>query len=121
VAKKRVVIDYDKLPEDTINRIKIEYPDGYEDNLITFTNAEGRYISALPFDTEEIYYLIRMTAGEARQIVKDDEDFDSEGKLRGDFAEDIETDDTAEEEENEEYLDDNFDEAANVRDESDED
>ena len=55
------------------------YPDGYEDNLITFTNAEGRYISALPFETEEIYYLIRMTAGEARQIVKDDDDFDSEG------------------------------------------
>jgi len=116
VAKKRVVIDYDKLPEETINLIKMEYPDGYEDNLITFTNAEGRYISALPFDTEEIYYLIRMTAGEARQIVKDDEDFDSAGKLRGDFADDVETEDSAEDD-NEEYLDDNYDEAENVKDE----
>ncbi|HAN18389.1 MAG: hypothetical protein A2X13_06770 [Bacteroidetes bacterium GWC2_33_15] len=116
MAKKRVVIDYDKLPEDTINRIKMEYPDGYEDNLITFTNAEGRYISALPFETEEIYYLIRMTANEARQIVKDDEDFDSDGKLRGDFAEDIETDDAGDDE-SEEYLDDNYDEAESVQDE----
>jgi len=116
VAKKRVVIDYDKLPEETINHIKMEYPDGYEDNLITFTNAEGRYISALPFDTEEVYYLIRMTAGEARQIVKDDEDFDSEGKLRGDFADDVETEDSADDD-NEEYLDDNYDEAENVKDE----
>ena len=116
MAKKRVVIDYDKLPEETINRIKMEYPDGYEDNLITFTNAEGRYISALPFETEEIYYLIRMTAGEARQIVKDDDDFDSEGKLRGDFSDDIETDD-ADEDADEEYLDDNYDEAENIKDE----
>ena len=58
MAKKRIVIDYEKLPEDIINRIKMEYPDGYEDNLITFTNAEGKYISALPYNTTEIYYLI---------------------------------------------------------------
>jgi len=116
VAKKRVVIDYDKLPEATINRIKMEYPDGYEDNLITFTNAEGRYISALPYETEEIYYLIRMTAGEARQIVKDDDDFNSDGKLRGDFAEEVESDDSTDDE-SEEYLDDNYDEAENVKDE----
>lgn len=116
MAKKRIVIDYDKLPEETINRIKLEYPDGYEENLITFTNAEGRYISALPYETEEIYYLIRMTANEARQIVKDDDDFDSEGKLRGDFSEDIEADDSADDD-NEEYLDDNYDEAENIKDE----
>jgi len=94
----------------------MEYPDGYEDNLITFTNAEGRYISALPYETEEIYYLIRMTAGEARQIVKDDDDFNSDGKLRGDFAEEVESDDSTDDE-SEEYLDDNYDEAENVKDE----
>ncbi len=116
MAKKRVVIDYDKLPDSTINRIKMEYPDGYEDNLITFTNAEGRYISALPYETEDVYYLIRMTANEARQIVKDDDDFDSDGKLRGDFADEVEADDTTDDD-NEEYLDDNYDEAENIKDE----
>lgn len=115
MAKKRIVIDYEKLPEETINRIKLEYPEGYEDNLITFTNAEGRYISALPFETEDIYYLIRMTEGEARKIIKNDDDFGDDGKLREDFAEEMESD---EEEEKDEYLDDNFDEAANIKDES---
>ncbi|MFC2151542.1 hypothetical protein ACFLSE_03370 [Bacteroidota bacterium] len=115
MAKKRIVKDYEKLPEETLNRIKLEYPDGFEDNLITFTNAQGMFVSALPFETEEIYYLIRMTEGEARQIIKDDDDFGDDGKLRDDFAEDIESD---EEEEKEEYLSDNFDEAANIKDES---
>jgi hypothetical protein len=111
VAKKRIVIDYEKLPDETVNRIKLEYPEGYEDYLITFTNAKGRYISSLPFETEEFYYLIRMTEGEARQIIKDDDDFGDDGKLRDDFEDDVNED-------GEKYLDDNIDEAINIKDES---
>lgn len=86
--KKRIVKDYDALPEEIIARIKAEYPYGFEDNLVTFTNKEGNKVSALPFDTEEIYYLIRMTVREARQIIEDDEDYDDEGNLRDDFSTD---------------------------------
>ena len=111
MAKKRIVIDYEKLPDDIINRIKLEYPDGFEENLITFTNAKGMYVSALPFDTEEIYYLVRMTEKEARQIIKEDDDYDDDGKLRDDFEDDIN-------EEGEKYLDDNIDEAENIKDDS---
>lgn len=111
MAKKRIAINYEKLPEETINRIKLEYPDGYEDNLITFTNAKGVFVSALPFETEEIHYLIRMTANEAKQIVKEDDDYGDDGKLRDDFEDDVN-------EEGEKYLDDNIDEAANIKDDS---
>jgi len=109
VASKRIVIDYEKLPEEVVNRIKIEYPDGFEENLITFTNAKGAYVSALPFETEEIYYLVRMTESEARQIIKDDEDYDDAGRLRDDFEEDIN-------EEGEKYLDDHMDEIEKIED-----
>jgi hypothetical protein len=115
VAKKRVVIDYEKLSLETINSIKVKYPDGYEDNLITFTNKEGKYVSALPFETEDIYYLIRMTEREARQIIKEDEDYNDDGKLRDDFSDDLK--DKDDDEDTEEYLSDNFDEAANIKDE----
>ena len=84
--KKRIVKDYDALPEEIINRIKAEYPYGFEDNLVSFTNKEGNKVSALPFETEEIYYLIRMTVREARQIIEDDEDYDDDGNLRDDFS-----------------------------------
>ncbi|MDY6799620.1 MAG: hypothetical protein SVU94_00185 [Bacteroidota bacterium] len=115
MAKKRIVIDYEKLPLETINSIKVEYPDGYEDNLITFTNKEGKYVSALPFETEDIYYLVRMTEREARQIIKEDDDYNDDGKLRDDFSDDLK--DVDEDEDKEEYLNDNFDEASNIKDE----
>ena len=86
--KKRIVKDYDALPEEIINRIKAEYSYGFEDNLVSFTNKEGNKVSALPFETEEIYYLIRMTVREARQIIEDDDDYDDEGNLRDDFSSD---------------------------------
>lgn len=88
MEKKRIVKDYDALPEEIITRIKAEYPYGFEDNLVTFTNKAGNKVSALPFDTEEVYYLIRMTIREARQIIEDDEDYDDEGNLRDDFSTD---------------------------------
>jgi hypothetical protein len=114
VAKKRIVLDYEKLPVEIINRIKIEYPDGYKENLITFTNAAGRYVSALPFETEDIYYLVRMTELEAMQIIREDDDYGRDGKLREDFSDDLD----AQEEIKKEYLDDNLDEAEDIKDES---
>ncbi|MEM6841366.1 MAG: hypothetical protein AAF632_04015 [Bacteroidota bacterium] len=95
--KKRIVKDYENLPEEIIERVKVEYPYGFEDNLITFVNREGKKVSALPFDTEEIYYLIRMTVTEARQIIEEDDDYDDDGTLRSDFSSDTEFDGEGEE------------------------
>ena len=84
--KKRIIKDYDSLPQEILDRVKMEYPYGFANNLVSFTNKEGKRVSALPFETEEIYYLIRMTVQEARQIISDDEDYDEEGNLRDDFT-----------------------------------
>ncbi len=86
--KKRIVKDYENLPEDILNRIKLQYPRGFAQHLISYTNMEGKKVSALPFDTEEIYYLVRMTIQEARQIIAEDDDYDASGNLREDFGED---------------------------------
>lgn len=86
--KKRIVKDYENLPEDILNRIKLQYPRGFAQHLITYTNAEGKKVSALPFDTEEVYYLVRMTIQEARQIIAEDDDYDASGNLREDFGDD---------------------------------
>ncbi|MBK7343382.1 MAG: hypothetical protein IPJ06_10015 [Saprospiraceae bacterium] len=71
-----------------LNRIKLQYPRGFAQHLITYTNAEGKKVSALPFDTEEVYYLVRMTIQEARQIIAEDDDYDASGNLREDFGDD---------------------------------
>ncbi len=86
MSKKRIVKDYENLPEEIVSRVKMEYPQGFADHLVSFTNKEGKKVSALPFETEEIYYLIRMTVNEARQLVSDDEDYDDDGNLRDDYV-----------------------------------
>lgn len=92
LTKKRVVKDYEALPEDIIRLVKMKYPTGYAEHLVSYTDKEGKKVSALPFETDDAYFLIRMTVLEAKRIVKEDEDFDEDGVLREDFA-DVEVDD----------------------------
>ena len=81
-AKPRVVKDYDKLDEAVAEQIKLAYPRGYHKHLVRFTNAKGDEVSALPFETDDRYYLVRMTVREARALIADDDDYDEEGNLR---------------------------------------
>ncbi|MCS6929038.1 MAG: hypothetical protein NZM43_06030 [Saprospiraceae bacterium] len=107
MSKKRVIKDYHALPEEIIRRVKMAYPTGFVAHLIQYRNQEGQLVSALPFETEDTYYLIRMTAQEAKRIISEDEDYDEEGVLREGFA-DLEVDPEliAEAEEEEEDYDD---------------
>lgn len=82
INKPRIIKDYDKLDPEIQEKIKLEYPFGYSENLITFTNKDGLIISALPFETEDKYYMVRMTAREAVRIVEEDDDFDDDGMLK---------------------------------------
>ncbi len=91
-AKKRVVKDYENLSEEVINAIKLEYPRGFIKNLITYVNKDGKTISALPYETEEVYYLVRMSESEAKQIILEDDDYEN-GILRDDFEDDLYNDD----------------------------
>lgn len=88
--KKRIVKDYDALPEEVLNQIKIKYPRGFVRHLVTYNNKDGLKVSALPYETDDIYYLVRMSASEARQIILDDDDYE-DGILRDDFEDDTES------------------------------
>ena len=81
-SKPRVVKDYDKLDEAVAEQIKLQYPHGFRRNLITFKNAQGDTVSALPFETDDRYYLVRMTVKQAQQIIAEDDDYDEDGRLR---------------------------------------
>ena len=85
--KKRVIKDFDKLDEQIQEQIKLVYPEGFDQNLVHFTNKEGNLVSALPFETDDIYYLVRMTVKEAQAIINDDNDYDEEGYLKEDRQE----------------------------------
>ncbi len=115
--KPRVIKDYDKLDASIQEQIKLVYPAGFSDHLIYYFDKDGKNVSALPFETEDKYYLIRMTLSEAERIIEDDDDYDDDGFLKDhvreeyedkypdiDFAADEEEEDEAEDlpEENDE-------------------
>ncbi len=81
-SKPRVIKDFEKLSQDLVERIKLTYPYGFSDELITFNGKDGKKISALPFETEEKYYMIKMSVSEADRIIQDDDDYDDDGILR---------------------------------------
>ncbi len=84
MQKPRVIKNYENLPESILEQIKLFYPHGFERKLITFKSTTGKLISALPFETEDRYYLIRMTATEAKEIIEDEEDYNEDGQLKED-------------------------------------
>jgi len=88
MSKPRVIKDYEKLNESVQQQIKLTYPRGFHKHLIKFKNAKGDQVSALTFETEDYYYLVRMTVQEAREIVREDDDFDDDGNLKETIKED---------------------------------
>ena len=88
--KPRIIKDYNKLDKEMQEQIKLVYADGFADNLIHFFDKKGMKVTALPFETEDRYYMLRMTENEAIQIVDEDEDYDDDGFLKEHIKQDYE-------------------------------
>ncbi len=69
---KRVIVDYNKLTTDILNLLVEKFPDGYDyDDIISFQNSEGKYISAVEVRTEDTVYLVKISS----QLEKTMEDY----------------------------------------------
>jgi CO dehydrogenase/acetyl-CoA synthase beta subunit len=101
VVKKKIIKNFEQLPEEIIEQVREMYPDGFEDNLITFENPKGEIELALPFETEKVYYLIKMPkSNTSEKNEEDEEEFDNTSMEEFDNFENLEiADDIAEEEE----------------------
>ena len=58
--KKKVIKEFKNLPEEVREAIREKYPQGYLNDVITFFDKDKQLVSALPYETEEISYLIKM-------------------------------------------------------------
>lgn len=83
-SKLKVITDFEKLPTDVQEKIKLTYPEGFSDFLIEFKNKHNETVSALPFETEDKCYMVRMSVRKAIQMILDDDDYDDDGYLRDD-------------------------------------
>lgn len=87
MQKPRVIKDFDKLDPTIQEQIKLVYPTGFHEHLISYTDKDGNERYALPFETDEKYYMVRMSVSEAKRIISDDDDYDDNGVLRGSIQE----------------------------------
>lgn len=79
MSKLKVIKEFDKLEEAIQQAVFQKYPYGFDRHIITFKNHKNQLISALPFETDEKYYMIKMTRAEANEIVQAwDEDEDND-------------------------------------------
>ena len=89
MSKPRLVKDYDKLDEKVKEQIKLVYPAGFEQHLVSYTDKNGQKKLALPFETDDVYYLVRMTVEQAQDIILFDDDYDDDGFLRDEIKADF--------------------------------
>lgn len=114
INKPRVIKDYNKLDKELQQQIKLLYADGFADHLIHFFDKDGIKVTVLPFETDDRYYMLRMTENEAVAIVEDDDDFDEDGFLKSEVKQEYEDkfaemDNIADTEDDDDFDDDDFD------------
>ncbi|MBE0650402.1 MAG: hypothetical protein IH595_06135 [Bacteroidales bacterium] len=88
--KPRIVKDFDKLDVEIQEQVKLAYPDGFFQHLVSYMDRDGNKVSALPFETTDKYYLTRMSKQTAIELIEEDDDYDSDGSLKEDIRLDYE-------------------------------
>ena len=61
--KKRIIKDFNNISEEIREEIRKRYPHGYLNQIITFVDRDKHLISAIPLETEEVSYLIKLSSG----------------------------------------------------------
>jgi hypothetical protein len=89
-SKPRVVKDFEKLDVAIQEQVKLAYPNGFLEYLISYTDRDGHKVSALPFEATDKYYLIRMSRQAAIELIEEDDDYDDEGLLKESIKLDLE-------------------------------
>lgn len=61
MEKKRIIVDYKNITNKLLSLLLETYPNGYEDNIIKFKNARNEWVSAVPLETEDAKYLVKVS------------------------------------------------------------
>ena len=59
-AKKRLVTSFNNLAPELQEAVKAAYPLGYTDYMMRIDKPNGDFFFAVPFETEEISYLVKI-------------------------------------------------------------
>ena len=96
-AKKRLVTSFNNLPLELQEAVKAAYPLGYTDYMMRIDKPNGDFFFAVPFETEEISYLVKIDVkiDDASAEEEDKDYYDDDLKGADELANDNMDDDPA--------------------------
>ena len=59
-AQKRLVVSFNNLPAELQEALKAAHPAGFADVMMRIPKPNGEFFFAVPFETEEISYLVKI-------------------------------------------------------------
>lgn len=75
-GKKRLLISYDKLPDDVVDIIRGKYPYGYNHDLIEVKGIDNKKFSVLPIELPDVVYLVKVDLRKPFKIEEAEEEED---------------------------------------------
>lgn len=81
--KKRIIVDYKNINPILMEVLTDVYPNGfedYEDDIITYQNAKGETVKAIPLETDDTKYLFKISSElkmKVEAFIDDNDDEDS--------------------------------------------
>lgn len=82
--KKRAIVDYKNITQDLMQLLSETYPDGFDGETIYFTNAKGERVEAVPIETEDTKYLVKISAQLVTKFENYQEDEDADDDAESD-------------------------------------
>jgi hypothetical protein len=60
--KRRIIIDYNNSTPELLALLTDKYPEGFDPGvMVTYTNAKGELVRAVPLETEDTKYLFKIS------------------------------------------------------------
>ena len=92
--KKHVVASFKNLPQELQEAIKLKYPLGFGEAMMRIDKPNGGFFYAVPFETEEIAYLVKIDVKIDDRSEEDEEKEYYDEEIKGaDELQDDESDD----------------------------
>ena len=96
-VKKRLVVAFNNLIPELQEAVKLAYPAGFADYMMRIQKPNGEFFFAVPFETEEISYLVKIDVkiDDASTEEEDKDYYDDDLKGADELADDNSDDEPA--------------------------
>jgi len=75
MEKKRIIKSYEKLSPDLQELLKQQYPYGFSNKLIRLNNARNETFFAVPLDTEDATYMVKVQIEKIKKHEDQEDEF----------------------------------------------